>query len=223
MARYRSLAGSARFHQTPFKPCVRFSRTRLNDDLLWCGLRRVSHGPAQSIQTHSMKLWPEPWRMFRRPLTASPVRGDIGLPSDQPVSLRETASLPAPRWIAAWFHPRPLLLYCCARASMLSTERHSCESGRTAHGIAVSYSAWRTPIACAGVLALYLLPGICPLPACPRAYLLTSPIKAGLLPSGALSCAPSLVLRAPRTPSRLRAISAVRPYTPGLCLTLAAR
>src|SRR5271157_1827501 len=33
MARYQRL-GLARFHQPPFKPCLRFSRTRLNDDLL---------------------------------------------------------------------------------------------------------------------------------------------------------------------------------------------
>src|SRR5450759_541990 len=33
MARYQRLA-PARFHQPPFKPCLRFSRTRLNDDLL---------------------------------------------------------------------------------------------------------------------------------------------------------------------------------------------
>src|ERR1700674_2522186 len=102
---------------------------------------------------------------------------------------------------------------------MLPTERHSCRSGRTAHGSAASYSAWHTSIACVGVLALYLLPGGFPFPACPRAYLYPSPIKAGPLPSSALSCTPSQVLRAPRTPSRLRAPSAVRPYTRGLCLT----
>src|SRR3954451_24657580 len=34
-------------------------------------------------------------------IAASPVAADIGLPSDRPVSLRETASLLAPRWIAA--------------------------------------------------------------------------------------------------------------------------
>lgn len=33
MARFQRLA-LARFHQPPFKPCLRFSRTRLNDDLL---------------------------------------------------------------------------------------------------------------------------------------------------------------------------------------------
>ena len=156
-------------------------------------------------------------------IAASPVAHDIGLPSGRPVSLRETAPLLVPRWIAAWLHPRPPPLHCCARASMPSTARHSCRSGRTTHGSAVSYSAWRTPIACVGVLALYLLPGGFPFPACPRTYLPTSPIKAGLLPSSALSCAPSLVLRAPRTPSRLRALSAIRPYTPGLCPTWTAR
>ena len=103
---------------------------------------------------------------------------------------------------------------------MLPTERHFCRSGHTAHGIAVSYSAWHTPIACVGVLALYLLPGGFPFPACPRAYLHSSPIKARPLPSSALSCAPSSVLRIPRTPSRLRSTSAFRPYTSGLRLTL---
>ena len=159
------------------------------------------------------------FRLLSVCIAASPVRGDIRLPSDRPVSLREIGSLPAPRWIAAWFGPRLPLLHYCALASMLPTERHFCRSGRTAHGNAVSYSAWHTPIACAGVLALYLLPGICPLPACPRAYLFTSPIKAGLLPSSALSCAPSPVLRTPRTPSWLLAISAIRLYTLGLRLT----
>src|SRR5271166_5261462 len=38
---------------------------------------------------------------------------------------------------------------------MLPTERHSCRSGRTAHGTAVSYSAWHTPIACVGVVVLF--------------------------------------------------------------------
>src|SRR5690242_7751667 len=99
---------------------------------------------------------------------------------------------------------------------MLPSGRHSAGSGRTAHGNAVSYSAWHTPIACVGVLALYLLLGICPSPACPRAYLLASPIKAGSLPSSAFCCTPSSVLRTPRTPSRLRAFSAVRLYTHGL-------
>ena len=111
-------------------------------------------------------------------IAASPVRGDIRLPGDQPVSLREIGPRPAPRWIAAWLDPRLPPLRCCALASMLPTERHSCRSGRTAHGNAASYSAWHTSIACVGVLALYLLPGCFPFPACPRAYLYTSPIKA---------------------------------------------
>ena len=148
-----------------------------------------------------------------------PVRGDIRLPSDRLVSLRETVLLPAPRWIATWFHPRLPLPDCCVLVSTLSIRRHSYRSGRTTRGNAASYSAWHTHIAGVGVLALYLLPGCFPFPACPRAYLYTSSIKAGSLPSGALSCAPSPVLRTPRTPFRLRTISAFRLYTHGLCPT----
>ena len=44
-------------------------------------------------------------------------------------------------------------------------------------------------------------------------------IKAGPLPSSALCCTPSSVLRTPRTPSRLRSLSAVQPDTFGLGLT----
>ena len=44
-------------------------------------------------------------------------------------------------------------------------------------------------------------------------------IKAGSLSSSAFCCTPSSALWTPRTPSRLRAISAVRPYTHGLCPT----
>jgi hypothetical protein len=101
---------------------------------------------------------------------------------------------------------------------MLPTGRHSCRSGRTAHGIAVSYSAWHTPIACVGVVVLFQR-GCWPFPACPRTYLLTSSIKAGPLPSSALSCTPSSVLRTPRTPYWLRTLSTFRSYTPGLRLT----
>ena len=108
--------------------------------------------------------------------------------------------------------------HCCALASMLPTERHSCKSGRTAHGNAASYSAWHTPIACVGVVVLYQW-GFWPFPACPRTYLLPSSIKAGPLPSSALSCALSPVLRTPRTPSWLRPTSAIRLYTSGLCPT----
>jgi len=43
--------------------------------------------------------------------------------------------------------------------------------------------------------------------------------KAGSLPSSVFCCTPSQVLRTPRTPSRLGATSAVRPYTLGLCPT----
>jgi len=101
---------------------------------------------------------------------------------------------------------------------MLPTERHFGGSGHTAHGIAASYSAWHTPIACVGVVVLYQW-GYWLFPACPRTYPLPGSIKAGLLPSSALSCTLSPVLRTPRTPSRLRSLSAFRLYTPGLCPT----
>jgi hypothetical protein len=82
----------------------------------------------------------------------------------------------------------------------------------------VSYSAWHTHIACVAVVVLFLW-GCWPLPACPRTYLRTSVIKARPLPSGVLSCTSCSVLRASRSPSWLRAISAIQPFTPGLCLT----
>ena len=114
-------------------------------------------------------------------IASSPGMDDIGLSSGRPVSLRETASLLAPRWIATWLDPRPPPLHCCALASTLSTERHSCRSGRTTHGSAVSYSAWHTPIACAGVVVLYQW-GFWPFPACPRTYLLAARSKQGPFP-----------------------------------------
>ena len=58
----------------------------------------------------------------------------------------------------------------------------------------VSYSAWRTHIACVGVVVLFH-GGCWSFLTCPRTYLLTSSIKAGPLPSSALSCTPSSVLR----------------------------
>src|SRR4029077_6809056 len=90
---------------------------------------------------------------------------------------------------------------------MLPTGCHPCRSGHTEHGSAVFYSAWHTHIACVGVLVLFLW-GCWPFRACPRTYLLASMIKAGPLPSSVLSCTPSSVLRTPRTPSRLLALSA---------------
>lgn len=151
-------------------------------------------------------------------IAASPVKDDIGLTSGRLVSLREIRLRPVPRWIAAWLGPHPPPLRCCALASTLSTERHSCRSGHTARESVVPYSAWHTPIACVGVVVLYRR-GCWPFPACPRTYLRPSSIKAGPLPSSALSCTPSQVLRAPRTPSRLRSTSAIRLYTSGLCPT----
>jgi len=149
---------------------------------------------------------------------ASPGKDDIGLPATLPEFPPETPLALVLRWPESSPHPPPPRRRCCALASMLPTERHSCGSGRTAHGSAASYSAWRTPIACVGVVVLYQR-GFWPFPACPRTYLLTSVIKARPLPSSALSCTPSSVLRTSRTPSWLRAISAVRPYTHGLCPT----
>ena len=151
-------------------------------------------------------------------IAASPGKDDIGLPAALPESPPETPPALVVRWPGS--SPRLPLprRRCCALASMLPTERHSCRSGRTTHGTAVSYSAWHTPIACVGVVVLFHR-GFWPFPACPRTYLLTSMIKARPLPSSALSCTPSSVLRTSRTPSRLRALSAIRPYTPGLCPT----
>jgi hypothetical protein len=151
-------------------------------------------------------------------IAASPGKDDIGLPLAPPESPPENPMalvVRLPRSSPRLFPPRRR---CYALASMLPTERHSCRSGRTTHGTAASYSAWHTHIACVGVVVLYQ-PGFWPFPACPRTYLPTSMIKARPLPSSALSCTPSLVLRTSRTPSRLRAFSAFRPYTHGLCPT----
>ncbi len=151
-------------------------------------------------------------------IAASPGKDDIGLPAAPPGSPPATLLRLVVRWLGSSRHPPPPRRRYCAPASMLPTERHSCRSGRTTHGTVVSYSAWHTHIACVGVVVLFH-GGCWPFPACPRTYLLTSTIKARPLPSSALSCTPSSVLRASRTPSRLRATSAIRPYTPGLCPT----
>jgi hypothetical protein len=151
-------------------------------------------------------------------IAASPGKDDIGLPAAPPESPPKTLLALVLRWPESSPRLSRPRRRCCARASMLPTERHSCRSGRTTHGSAESYSAWHTHIACVGVVVLYQW-GFWPSPACPRTYLLTSMIKARPLPSSAFCCAPSLVLRASRTPSWLRAISAIRPYTPGLCPT----
>ena len=151
-------------------------------------------------------------------IAASPGKDDIGLPSALPESPPETPLALVVRWPRSSPRLPPPRRRCCALASMLPTERHSCRSGRTTHGTAASYSAWHTHIACVGVVVLYQ-PGFWPFPACPRTYLPTSMIKARPLPSSALSCAPSQVLRTSRTPSWLRAFSAIRLYTPGLCPT----
>jgi len=151
-------------------------------------------------------------------IAASPVAADIGLPAAPPESLPETSPLRTARWPGSF--PRPLRPPhgCCAPAPMLPTERHSCRSGHTPHGTVVSCSAWHTHIACVGVLVPFLW-GFWPLPACPRTYLHARVIKARPLPFSALSCMPSPVLRTSRTPSWLRAPTAIRPYTRSLCPT----
>lgn len=149
---------------------------------------------------------------------ASPGKDDIGLPATPlrfPPETLPRLVVRSPGWFPRLSLPRR---HCCALASMLPTRRHSCRSGRTTHGTAASYSAWHTHIACVGVVVLYQR-GFWLFPACPRTYLLTSVIKARPLPSNVLSCTPSSVLWTSRTPSRLRAISAIRPYTHGLCPT----
>jgi hypothetical protein len=151
-------------------------------------------------------------------ITASPVKDNIGLHAT-PLRFRsETLPRLVLRWPGSSLpQPLPRPRYY-VHVSMLPTARHFCRSGRTAHGTVVSYSAWHTHIAGVGVAVLFHW-GCCPFPACPRTYLLASMIKARPLPPGALSCAPSQVLLASRTPSWRRALSAFRPYTPGPCLT----
>jgi len=151
-------------------------------------------------------------------IAASPVTDDIGLPAVSPRSPSETPPRLAVRW-PGWFPHRLRLPHgCYALASMLPTGRHSCRSGHIVHGNAASYSAWHTHRACIGVLVLFRW-GCWPFPACPRTYLLASTIKARPLPSSVLSCTPSQVVRAPRTPSWLPTPSAFQPYMLGLCLT----
>jgi hypothetical protein len=91
------------------------------------------------------------------------------------------------------FRRHPLPLGYCALVPTPSIGRHSDRSGHTARGIAAFYSAWHTHIACVGVLVLCQL-GYWLFPACPRTYPLPGSIKAGPLPSSALSCTPSSVL-----------------------------
>jgi hypothetical protein len=119
-------------------------------------------------------------------IAASPVRDDIGLPSALPESPPETPLALVVRWLGSSLRLPLPRRRCCAPASMLPTERHSYRSGRTTHGIAASYSAWHTHIACVGVVVLFHR-GFWPFPACPRTYLLASMIKARPLPSSALS------------------------------------
>jgi hypothetical protein len=204
-------------------------------------LRRVAHGTLQTMQAHAVKLLagkrggasspsaPLDLAPSESPTAAashllsvcivvSAVKDDIGLPVEPLRSLPEILPRLVVRW-PGWFrHQLRLSHDCYALASMHPTERHSCRSGHTVHENAVSYSAWHTHIACVGVLVLFRC-GCWPSPACPRTYLLASPIKARPLPSSGLSYTPSPVLRTSRTPSRLLALSAFRPYMLGLCPT----
>ena len=139
---------------------------------------------------------------------AAPAAGDICLPAGRLEARRASARRRAPRPRPASPDPPRPRRGCCAPASTPPTGRHSCRSGHTAHGNAASCSAWHAPIACVGVVALcrrpdYAVPGVVgrrpghALALTPA----TSTIKAGSLPSSALSCTPSSVLRTPRTPS----------------------
>src|ERR1051325_9342245 len=146
-------------------------------------------GPAPSVSPTAAASHP-----LSECTAASPVAAGIGLHAAPLRSPPETS----PRLVALWPgsspHQSPPRRRCCAPVSVLPAGRHPCRSGRTTHGNAVSYSAWRTPIACVGVVALFHW-GCWLFPACPRAYLLPSSIKARPLPSGALCCTPSPVLR----------------------------
>ena len=66
----------ARFHIPPFKPYVRFSRIRLNDDLRWSGLRwvarRARRPPRRYSQRVSLRHTKRSIRLNSRP--AFPVR-----------------------------------------------------------------------------------------------------------------------------------------------------
>jgi hypothetical protein len=148
-------------------------------------------------------------------IAASPGKDDIGLLAAPLGFPPETLQPLVVRWPGYFLRRSPPHHRCCAPASMLPSERHSCGSGHTTHGIAASYSAWHTHRACVGVVVLFHW-GCWPFPACPRTYLFTSMIKAGPLPSSALSCTPSSVLWAPRIPSWLRALSASALYARSL-------
>src|SRR3954453_5778821 len=132
---------------------------------------------------------PAPWespmaaasRLLSVCIAASPGRDDIGLPATLGESPPETLQALVLRLPGSSPHPLPPRHRCCALASMLPTRRHSCRSGHTTHGTVVSCSAWHTPIACVGVVALFHW-GFWPSPACPRAYLLTSRSKQGPFP-----------------------------------------
>ena len=143
-------------------------------------VQRSSHWPSESPMaavSHLLSVC----------IAASPGKGDIGLPATRPEFLPKTLPVLVVRWPGSSPRLLPPRRHCCALVSMLPTERHSCRSGRTTHGTAVSYSAWHTHIAGVGVVVLFHW-GFWPSPACPRTYLLISMIKARPLPSSALSC-----------------------------------
>src|SRR5579864_9039227 len=122
-----------------------------------------------------------------------------------------------PRWLEGSRRRLQPPLGSCALVPTLPTGRHSCRSGRTAHGNAVYGSAWHTATARVEVPALFL-----------GEVWAFRPRSRAEPPRGHdQSRAPSLqrfvrppsqVPRAPRTPSRLRSTSA-SPYTTVLRLT----
>ena len=89
-------------------------------------------------------------------IAASPVKGGIGLPAALPRSPPETLPRLVVRTLGSSPHRLPPRRRCCALASMLPAERHSCRSDRTTHGSAVSYSAWHTHIAALELSYLFL-------------------------------------------------------------------
>jgi len=101
---------------------------------------------------------------------ASPEKDDTGLHATPLRSPTKTLPALVVRWPRSSRIRSPPRRHWHVLDSMLPTGRHSYRSGRTAHGTAVSYSAWHTSIVCAGVVVLFHQ-GYWPLLACPRTYL----------------------------------------------------
>jgi hypothetical protein len=111
----------------------------------------------------------------------------------------------APLLLRTRFHPSH-------RTSLLWIRSYSAWKRRVLLRLAHIHSRiWSCRTLSMGVLAVSGMPSHLP----PH----SGSIKAGPLPSGAFCCTPSSVLRTPRTPSRLRPTSAIRPYKRGLCPT----